>query len=208
MAVNVGAMYAATYSTFLFVVVMVVALVFNKGGALGTAEGLATSGVRSAISMVPYALLAWGFVISFLTLKFKYMIAPLYGLWAIAICVVAEFVFGKFLPMMVASSSAILTYYTYDYIVDNIQGNVVKNILVSLLSFGVLLAQLLSTRPATPGTHLFTASLLNDGLAAILGVSIGLGGWFTIHSTDPNLLPYSGKEDFTQKNRKEMGSSV
>ena len=208
MAVDVGAMYAATYSTFLFVVVMVIALVFNKGGAIGSAEGLATSGLRMALSYIPYALLAWGFIISFLTLKFKYMIAPLYGLSAIAISMAAEFVFGKFLPTMVASSSAILTYYTYDYLVSNIHGNVVKNILMSLLSFGVLLGQLLSTRPATPGTYLFTASLLNDGLAAILGLSVGLGGWFTIHSSNPDMLPYSGTEKFSQKNSKEMGAPM
>jgi hypothetical protein len=206
MAVDIGAMYAATYSTFLFFVVMIVALIFNKGGAIGFTEGLLTSVVRTILSYIPYALLAWGTIISFITLKFKYMIPPLYGLWAIAICIAAEFIFGKFLPMMVASSSAILTYYTYDYLVQNITGNVVKNIIVSLLSFLVLLAQLLCTRPATPGTYLFTASLLNDGLAAILGFSVGLGGWFTIHASSPDMLPYTGKEKFTQKNRKEMGA--
>jgi len=206
MAVDISAAYAATYSTFLFFVVMVIALIFNKGGALGFTEGLALSGVRLVLSFIPYALLAWGFILSFLTLKFRFMIAPLYGLWAIAICIIAEFVFGKFLPMMVASSSAILTFYTYDYLVQNITGNPVRNILASLGSFAVLLAQLLCTRPATPGTYLFTASLLNDGLAAILGFSVGLGGWFTIHASSPDMLPYTGKEKFTQKNRKEMGA--
>ena len=199
MAVEVGAMYAATYSTFLFIVVMVVALVFNRGGALSVAEGFATSGVRMALSYIPYALLAWGFIVSFLTLEYRYMIAPLYGILAIAICIASEFVFGKFLPMFVASSSAILTYYTYDYLVQNINGNVVKNILASLFSFGILLAQLLSTRPAATGTYLFTASLLNDGLASILGLSVGLGGWFTIHSTSPDLLPFTGKPPMPRK---------
>ena len=193
MAIDIGAMYAATYSTFLFVVVIAVAFFFNKGGAVGFVENAAFAGVKGIISLIPYALLAWGFIISFLTLEFKYMVAPLYGLEAFVLCVIGSFVFGKFLPGFVASSSAILTYYTYDYLVKNITGNVVKNILMSLLSFAVLLAQLLTTAPAPAGTYLFTASLLNDGLAAILGLSVGLGGWYTIHSTNPDMLPYTGQ---------------
>ena len=207
MAVDVGAVYAATYSTFLFVVVMVVALVFNKGGVATAAPAVATSGFKVVLSYIPYLLIGIGFLVSFITLKFKYMVSSLYGLMAIAICFVGTFAFGKFLPQLVASSAAILTYFTYDYVISNIHGNIVKNILASLLSLVILLGQMLSTS-ATPGAYLFSASLLNDGLGAILGISIGLSAWFTIHSTSPNMLPFTGTEDFTQKNRKEAGNPL
>ena len=192
MSGDIGAMYAATYSIFLFVVVIAAAFFFNKGGAVSAVEGVAFSGVKGVISLIPYVLLAAGFITSFATLELKYMIAPLYGLQALVFSMTGAFVFGKFLPGLVASSAAILTYYVYDYLVANLNGNVVKNIGVSLLGFGILLAQVLTTAPPPAGTYLFTASLLNDGLGAILGVSVGLGGWFTIHSSNSSLLPFSG----------------
>lgn len=201
MAVDIGAMYAATYSVFLFVVVIAVAFFFNKGGAVGFVQGATFTGIRGVISMIPYALLAWGFIISFITLEFRYMIAPLYGLQAFVMCIIGSFIFGKFLPGIVSSSAAILTYYTYDYLVKNIRGNVVKNIMMTLLSFGILLAQVLTTPPASPGTYLFTASLLNDGLAAILGVSVGLGGWYTVLTANPELLPSSASSSISSPSK-------
>jgi hypothetical protein len=110
-----------------------------------------------------------------------------------------SFVFGKFLPMFVASTSAILTYYTYDYMVEHANQNPMKNIMAAIFSFLVLLAQVICTKPAPAGTYLFTASLLNDGLAAIFGVSIGLAGWISTSAANNNLLPYSGHHAPTMK---------
>jgi hypothetical protein len=193
MAVDSGAMYAATYSVFLFVVVLAAAFFFNKGGAVGIVENTAIASGKGIIKFIPYALIAWGILRSFMTLEFRHMIPPLYGLQALVLCILGEFVFGKFLPGLVASSAAILTFYTYDYLVKNINGNVVKNIMMCLFSLLVLLAQLLTSGIPPAGSYMFNAALLNDGLGAILGVSVGLGGWYTIHSTNPEMLPYTGK---------------
>jgi hypothetical protein len=185
--------YAMTYSLFLFIVVILTALVFGGGGALNVVETGTLSTLKWGISMIPYALLAWGTILSFITLEFRYLIAPLIGAEAIVLSTVFNFIFGKFLPTFVSSTSAILTYYTYDYIVEHIKDNPMRNVMMSTFAFLVLLAQCLSTKPDPAGTYLFTSSLLNDGLAAIFGVSIGLSGWFTVSSTNPDLLPYTGR---------------
>jgi hypothetical protein len=122
-------MYATTYSTFLFAVVMIIALVFGGGGALGVVKGGVWSTITWVISMLPYLLLGYGVLLSFLTLQYRFLIPTIIGGSAIAWSIAASFVFGKFLPMFVASTSAILTYYTYDYMVQNANENPMKNIM-------------------------------------------------------------------------------
>lgn len=190
---GVNETYATTYSTFLFVVVIITALVFGGGGALGVVEGGAWSTLRWVVSTLPYLLLAWGTVLSFITLEYRYLIAPLIGVHAVVLGMICTWVFGKFLPVMVSSSAAILTYYTYDYMVEHAAENPMKNISMATLSLLLLLAQLLSTPASPPGTYLFTSSLMTDGLATVFGISIGLGGWFSTSLTSPESLPYSGK---------------
>ena len=184
--------YATTYSTFLFFVVVVIALVFGGGGALTFVEGGTWTMVRWGISMIPYILLGWGVLASFLTLEYRYLIPSLVGAAALGLSMLGGFVFGKFLPMFVASTSAILTYYTYDYMVEHATDNPMKNIMGAIFSFLILLAQVICTKPSPAGTYLFSASLLNDGLAAIFGISIGLSGWISTSAADPNALPYTG----------------
>ena len=150
--------YATTYSTFLFVVVMIIALVFGGGGALNVVEGGAWSMVRLIVSMLPYILLGLGLVLSFLTLQFRFLVPTLVGSGALVVSMLASFIFGKFLPMFVASTSAILTYYTYDYIVAHATENPMKNVLAAIWSFLVLLAQVLCTKPSPVGTYLFNQS--------------------------------------------------
>jgi hypothetical protein len=187
--------YAATYSTFLFFVVMVIALVFGGGGALTFVEGGIFGTLRWVVSMLPYLLLGYGVVLGFITLQYRFLVPTIIGATAIGWSLLASFIFGKFLPMYVASTSAILTYYTYDYMVQHASENPMKNIMASVLSFLILLAQVLSTKPAAPGTYLFSSSLMNDGLAAVFGVSIGLGGWISTSASNPDLLPYTGHHD-------------
>lgn len=191
--------YATTYSSFLFFVVVVIALVFGGGGALTFVEGGVWGMVRWVISMIPYLLLGWGVLLSFLTLEYRYLIPSIVGATALGWSMLGGFVFGKFLPMFVASTSAILTYYTYDYMVENAGDNPMKNIMAAILSFLILLAQVICTKPSPAGTYLFTASLLNDGLAAIFGISIGLSGWITTSATNPNALPYTGHHEPAMK---------
>jgi hypothetical protein len=185
--------YAITYSIFLFIVVVLTATVFGGGGAITMVEGGAWATLRWVVSMIPYLLLIWGTALSFLTLEFRYLVPPLVGATAMGLTAIGTLAFGKFLPMLVSSTSAILTYYTYDYIVQHSGDNPMRNVMMSTLTFLVLLAQVMSTRAAPAGTYLFTSSLLNDGLAAIFGVSIGLAGWITVSSSDSELLPYTGK---------------
>lgn len=183
--------YAITYSTFLFIVVVVVAFVFGGGGAVKMVETGSLGLVRVVISTLPYILLGLGFVISFFTLELRHFIPTLVGAAALGLTMVGQFAFGKFLPMFVASTASILTYYTYDYIVEHKADNPMKNILASTLSFLVLLAQVMTTKPAVPGTYLFNQSLLNDGLGAIFGVSIGLSGWAIVNAASPGSLPFT-----------------
>jgi hypothetical protein len=189
---GVHELYATTYSIFLFIVVIVVALVFGGGGALNVVEGGAWSSVRLAVSMLPVALLSWGVLLSFLTLQFRYFVPSLIGASALGLSAIGALVFGKFLPGLVASSSAILTYYTFDYSYKHADENPMKNIMMSTIAFLILLAQLLSTKPAPIGTFLFTASLLNDGLATLFGIATGLMGWLIVSAADSELLPYTG----------------
>ena len=185
--------YAITYSIFLFIVVVLTATVFGGGGAITMVEGGTWATFRWVVSMIPYLLLIWGTALSFITLEFRYLVAPLIGASAMGLTALGTFSFGKFLPMLVSSTSAILTYYTYDYVVKHSSDNPMRNVMMTTLTFLVLLAQVMSTKAAPAGTYLFTASLLNDGLAAIFGVSIGLAGWITVSSSDSELLPYTGK---------------
>lgn len=184
--------YAITYSTFLFIVVVVVAFVFGGGGAVKMVETGAIGTVRLVVSMLPYILLGLGFVMTFFTLKIGHFIPTLVGASALGLSMAGQFVFGKFLPMFVASTSAILSYFTYDYIVEHQGDNPVKNILAATFSFLLLLAQVLSTKPALPGTYLFNQSLLNDGLGAMFGIAVGLSSWAIVNSASPSSLPYTG----------------
>ena len=184
--------YAITYSTFLFIVVLVIAFVFGGGGAVKAVETGGTGIVRWVVSMLPYILLAWGFVVSFFTLELRHFIPTIVGGSALALSMAGQFIFGKFLPMFVASTSAILTYFTYDYMVEHRGDNPMKNILATTFSFLLLLAQVMTTKPAAPGTYLFGASLMNDGLGAMFGIAVGLSGWAIVSSSSPNALPYTG----------------
>lgn len=188
--------YAVTYSTFLFIVVVLLALVFGGTGtsALTFVKGSTRTMTTWVVSMIPYILLGWGLLMSFLTLQVQYLVPTLVGSAALVGSTVGAFVFGKFLPMFVASTSAILTYYTYDYMVEHKDDNPMKNVMAAIWSFLVLLAQVLCTKPAVPGTYLFNASLMNDGVAALFGISVGLAGWFTTSSVDHTLLPYTGNK--------------
>lgn len=183
--------YAITYSTFLFIVVVVVAFVFGGGGAAKMVETGGLGLVRLAVSTLPYILLGLGFVLSFFTLDVRHFIPTLVGASALGLTMVGQFAFGKFLPMFVASTAAILSYYTYDYIVEHKTDNPMKSILASTLSFLVLLAQLMTTKPSVPGTYLFNQSLLNDGLGAMFGVAVGLSGWAIVNATSPGSLPFT-----------------
>lgn len=187
--------YAAVYSSFLFFAVMIIALLFGGGGAFAILQGGVWTTLRWVISMIPYALLAWGFVMSLFTLDYAYLIPSTIGVSSLITCMISAFVFGKFLPMFVVSTSAILTYYTYDYTVQNAKENPMKNVSATLLSFLVLLAQVLCTKASPPGTYLFTGSLYNDGLAALFGFSLGLSGWISTSATTPELLPYTGNRN-------------
>lgn len=183
--------YAITYSTFLFIVVLIVAFVFGGGGAVKMVETGSVGLVRGVISTLPYILLAWGFIVSFFTLELRHFIPTLVGASALGLTMVGQFAFGKFLPMFVASTSAILTYYTYDYIVEHKRENPMKNILASTMSFLLLLAQVMTTKPAVPGTYLFNQSLLNDGLGSIFGVAVGLNAWAIVNAASPSALPFT-----------------
>jgi len=187
--------YAAVYSSFLFFAVMIIALLFGGGGAFAVLQGGVWTTLRWIISMIPYALLAWGFVMSLFTLDYGYLIPSMIGGSSLVTCMISAFVFGKFLPMFVVSSAAILTYYTYDYTVQNAKENPMKNILASLSSFLVLLAQVLCTKASPPGTYIFNSSLYNDGLAALFGFSLGLSGWISTSASNPDLLPYTGSRN-------------
>lgn len=184
--------YAMTYSTFLFFAVMIIALLFGGGGAFSVLQGGLWTTLRWVISMIPYALLAWGLVMTVFTLNTGYMIPSFIGGSSLVTCIISAFVFGKFLPMFVVSTAAILTYYTYDYTVQNAKENPMKNMLAISSSVLVLLAQVLCTKASPPGTYLFTSSLYNDGLAALFGFSLGLSGWISTSATTPELLPYTG----------------
>jgi hypothetical protein len=185
--------YAALYSSFLFFAVMVIALLFGGGGAFAVLQGGLWTTLRWVVSMIPYALLAWGLVMTVFTLNIGYMIPSTIGASSLVTCIISAFVFGKFLPMFVVSTAAILTYYTYDYTVQNAKETPVKNLIAIMSSVLVLLAQVLSTKASPPGTYLFTSSLYNDGLAALFGFSLGLSGWISTSASSPEYLPYTGQ---------------
>jgi len=187
--------YAAVYSSFLFFAVMIIALLFGGGGAFAILQGGLWTTLRWIISMIPYALLAWGFVMSLMTLDYAYLIPSTIGASSLITCMISAFVFGKFLPMFVVSSAAILTYYTYDYTVQNAKENPMKNVSAVVSSILILLAQVLCTKASPPGTYLFTSSLYNDGLAALFGFSLGLSGWISTSASSPELLPYTGNRN-------------
>ena len=184
--------YAITYSLFLFIVVLVITLVFGKGGAIGLVEMGAWATLKTGVSIIPYLVLAWGVVRAFLSLHWEHMIPSLIGASAFGLGLACQMAAGRFLPLFVASTSAVLTYYTYDFGVKHAESNPMVNIGMATAAFLVLLAQVLTTRPASAGTYLFTPSLLNDGLATLFGIAVGLAGWVAVSAADSDLLPYSG----------------
>lgn len=200
--------YAMTYSTFLFFTVMVIALLFGGGGAFGVVQGGLWATVRWIVSMIPYLLLGWGFVMSLMTLDYAYLIPSLIGGSSLLTCMASAFVFGKFLPMFVVSTSAILTYYTYDLMVLNGNGNPMKNVSAAVGAFLVLLAQVICTKASPPGTYIFNTSLYNDGLAALFGLSLGLSGWISTSASSPELLPYTGNRTKASSTSEKKSSVV
>lgn len=184
--------YASTYSWFLFMIVVVLAVFFGGGGALGLIKSGSIISVSWIVSMLPYVLLGYGLLMSFLTLELRFLIPSAIGSSALGLSMLGSMVFGKFLPGLVAVTSSILTYYTYDYMVQNAGFGIFKNIMAGILSTLILLAQVLSTKPAAPGTYMFDTSLLSDGLGTMFGISIGLAGWFIVSLSYPNSLPYTG----------------
>jgi hypothetical protein len=190
-----GAGYAASYSTLLFIVVIVSALMFGGGGsgALTFVKSGSFSLLTTVLGILPFVILAYGIFADVTTLQFRYTIASIAGLDAIIISLIGSFVFGKFLPTFVASSAAVLTYYTYDYIVKHATTKPFLAIFVTLFNTLVLAAQTMTTAPSPAGTFLFKASLMNDGLATALGVSVGLSTWLGTYLASPEKLPYSSK---------------
>ena len=189
-----GPGYAALYSSLLFFVVIIVAIVF---GGVGGAVGKGIFGlITKVLSFLPYTILAWGFVMDLFTLQFRYSIASLTGIHTIIICLITEFVLSKFghpnfTPMWTASSASVLTYYHFDYLVKNADKNPLMALITVLTFILTMLAQTLSG-PASVG--LFESALWNDAVAVALGVSCGLGAWVSTEAASPSLLPYAPAE--------------
>ena len=203
MSAKYGPGYAALYSSLLFFVVIVVAIVF--GGVGGTVVNGIVSLVKALLSFLPYIILAWGFVMDLFTLQLRYSIATLTGVHTMILTAIIEFVLGRFghpnfAPMWVASSASVLTYYHFDYIVKFADKKPFMALL-SVVSF--ILLMLGQTLSGAPSVGLFPNALYNDILAIVLGVSCGLGAWLSTSVSTPALLPYAD-EKFTERMTKKL----
>lgn len=203
MSATYGPGYAALYSTLLFLGVIIISFFFNKGGIIGAIEGGVKSMFLTVLSYLPYILIAYGFTTDLFTLEFRGTIASLIGVHAIILCVILSYVFGAFVPMFVVSSASILTYYTFDYLVKFADVKPFMAVLASLIGAGTLLAQTLTTPASAKGTDLFDSAMANDGMAAVVGIAVGLSGWLSTYASSPKLLPYS-TEHFTEHMDKKV----
>jgi len=186
-----GPGYAALYSSLLFLGVILVAILF--GGVGGAVVGGIVGLIAKIFSFLPYTILAWGFVMDMFTLQFRYSIASLVAVHTIIITLLIQYILGffghpNFTPMWTASSASVLTYYHFDYLVKNADKNPFMAIVTVLTFILTMLAQTLS---GSPSVGLFSSPLFNDLLATALGISFGLGAWFSTDAASPNLLPYA-----------------
>ena len=186
-----GPGYAALYSSLLFLVVILVAIIF--GGVGGAVVGGVIGLIARICSFLPYTILAWGFVMDMFTLQFRYSIASLAGVHTIILTLIIQFILSRFghpefTPMWTASSASVLTYYHFDYLVKNADRNPFMAIVTVMTFILTMLAQTLS---GPPSVGLFSSALFNDLLATALGISCGLGAWFSTDTASPQLLPYA-----------------
>ena len=203
MSAKYGPGYAALYSSFLFFVVIVIAIVF--GGVGSTILTGILRLVKMVIDFMPYIILGWGFFMDMFTLQMRYSIATLTGVHTIILSLIIEFILGKFghpnfAPMWTASSASVLTYYHFDYISKNADKNPFMALL-SVVSFILLMLTQMLSLPVSKG--LFLDPVYNDLTAIFLGISCGLGAWFSTNAASPKLLPYA-TEKFTEPMAKKL----
>jgi hypothetical protein len=207
MSATYGPGYAALYSSLVFLVVIIISFFFNKGGIVGAIEGGIFKIFTTILSFLPYIILAWGFTMDLFTLQFRYTVASLAGIHTIILCVICSYIFGAFAPMFVASSAAVLTYYTFDYLVKYADKKPLMAILMVLGSLLTLLGQTLSGSPSVGPSYLFSTALTNDAFGAAVGVSCGLGAWLTTYASSPAVLPYA-TEHYTEHMHKKVNPST
>lgn len=206
MSAKYGPGYAALYSSLLFLAVIVISFFFNKGGIVGAIEGGMFKVFVNILSFLPYIILAWGFTMDLFTLQFRYTVASLAGVHTLILCVICSYIFGAFAPMFVASSSAVLTYYTFDYLVKFADKKPFLSILMVLGSMIAILGQTLSGSPSVGPSYLFSTALSNDAFGAAVGISCGLSAWLTTFATSPAILPYADEHYEAMHNKKVAGA--